>query len=161
MVVEAKLVSRSADGRRVQVTVMLGEDREKRSVTRHLRREKGAWMGHNHDEAAVAVTRRARASFNEARNRDKSLKVLEELDLNTLIEIRAEFREKGQYDAILPEELEPLRGRIFGLFSIGLHPAAVQTRFEASAARAAVDLKTAQEHFEKVRVPEKVEFTFS
>ena len=59
----------SANGRKAQVTVLIGKGYNRRSVTRHAVRRGYAWVGNNPDERAIPLNARYEAELAEAKNK--------------------------------------------------------------------------------------------
>ena len=63
-----RVISRSKEGRRMQVTVLHGEGSEQRSETRHVVRDNGIWIGNNPDPTAVSRDENARKVLESAKS---------------------------------------------------------------------------------------------
>lgn len=152
--IEARLISKSAGGKRAQVVVKLYG-----SITRHVHLEEGRWMGHNPDEPAVVRMEQAERLLEKAISNYEELQPLTEISLESIKQMRAEFLRAGLRNAALPEEFCDLRGVLFG-WAQRRTISDMKARIEASVAGAATAFENAKNHFERVRVPTKVQFTF-
>lgn len=87
--------SESADGKHAQITVTVGEGRNRRSFTRHLE-YRGGWVGLNIDERAVPLNERYEQELDEAKNELSNAK-------SSLKNLRDEFM---KMEAETPENID-------------------------------------------------------
>lgn len=152
--VEARLISKSADGRRAEVVVALDG-----STTCHIRLEGTRWMADNPDKPAVARMKQAENLLASATLDYERLQPLAEISLESIKKMRAEFRLEGRHNAVLPEEFQDLRGALFG-WAQRRTISDMKARIKRSVAGSAAALKNAGDHFKEVKVPERVQFIF-
>lgn len=80
----ARLVSKPKDGRKAQVVVVLEVSGEKTSITRHVKREGGQWVGFNPDPRAIEANAATEETFAVAKIGVENLsKKLENLKVAT------------------------------------------------------------------------------
>lgn len=156
--IQARLISQS--GNRAQVTVVVGEGRERHSVTRHVRMINGKWMGHNPDKSAVVRLDQAEEHLKYVGKRHSTINPLGQIglpELETILRRIARYKQKAQG---VPSGFFDLVGNML-VSEEAVKAETVKAAIEAKVLEAAAALEKAAKTVREIGVSREVEFTLS
>lgn len=162
MVIEAKVISKGSNGRTAQVVMYLGDGRQKRSVTVHVRLANGRWMGYNPDHAAVARLDMAEKELEQVRRFHARIEEIAKLDLAKIAEFLGRikrFRDKARG---IPRDFWDFAGET-ALYAQGVTAETIKKDLGEKLQASATILKAKAEHAAKLvdATPREVEFKFA